>query len=293
MDTKPFWFAAVKTPTRFDSLTHDLEVDVAIIGAGLTGITAAHLFKQSGARVALVERGRCAEADTGHTTAHLTYVTDYRLHRLVKTFGKDGAKAFWEAGIAALDLIHQIVSSQKVDCEFKWVPGYLHAKPGKAEKKDRESLEQDAALARELGFDAAWVESVPYAKKPGIRFAHQAKFHPLKYLSALLEKIPCDGSYVFEKTEASEIEPDPLTVHAGRYKIKCSYVVLATHTPLVGKSNMAKATLFQSKLALYTSYVLGAKLPSQELPEALFWDTSDPYYYLRMEKRPGFDYAIF
>lgn len=278
---------------KFPSLTQDLEVDVVVIGAGLTGITAAHLFKASGAKVALIDRGRCAGGDTGHTTSHLTYVTDYRLNHLVKTFGKDGAKAFWEAGVAALDQIHEIVSTQKIDCDFKRVPGYLHARIDADEKKDIESLKEDASLARELGFDAQYLDETPMSGKPGVRFTHQAKFHPLKYLSALVKTVPGNGSHVFEESEATEVSDDPLTVTVGRYKIRCKYLMIATHTPLMGKSPLLKATLFQTKLALYTSYVLGARLPSGRLPEGLFWDTNDPYYYVRVDKRPENDYIIF
>src|SRR3954468_7625548 len=101
MSTASYWLKSVALP-QFPSISNDLEVDVAIIGGGLTGITAAHLLKKEGVKVALLERARCGGADTGHTTAHLTFVTDERLHRLVKNFGCDGAKAFWEAGVAAI-----------------------------------------------------------------------------------------------------------------------------------------------------------------------------------------------
>ncbi|MEO5803766.1 MAG: FAD-binding oxidoreductase [Verrucomicrobiota bacterium] len=292
MNTQSFWQTSAALP-EFPSLTNDIEVDVVIIGAGLTGITAAHLLKKAGAKVALLERGRCAGADTGHTTAHLTYITDYRLRRLVKSFGRDGAKAFWEAGAAAIDQIHEIVQSVSPDSEFKWVPGYLHGALNESDKKDRESLEEDAQLARELGFDAEFIESVPYANRPGVKFSHQAKFHPYKYLAPLLQSIPGEGSYVFENTEAKEVEEKPLTIHARKNKIRCSYLMIATHTPLLGKTGVFKGTLFQTKLALYTSYVLGAKLPSGTVPEALFWDTGDPYYYLRIDRRADHDYAIF
>jgi glycine/D-amino acid oxidase-like deaminating enzyme/nitrite reductase/ring-hydroxylating ferredoxin subunit len=292
MNTQPYWSLSAKLP-RFEPLSSDLKVDVVIVGGGLTGITAAFLLKEAGAKVALLERARCAAADTGHTTAHLTYVTDYRLHHLVKVFGRDGAKAFWEAGMAALDQIAEIVSHQEIDCEFKWVDGYLHGKLSGEDEKGRELLEEDAGLAGELGFDAEFIERVPYANQPGVRFRNQAKFHPLKYLGPLLQAIPGEGSHVFEKTEMSQVDGEPLTVHAGKYKIKCEYLVIATHTPLIGKSSMASATLFQSKLALYTSYVLGAKLPVGLVPEALFWDTTDPYYYLRIERCREHDYAIF
>src|SRR6185295_1379188 len=97
MDTKPYWLTAPPLP-RFDPIDRDLKVDVVIVGGGLTGITAAYLFKKAGATVALLERGRCASADTGHTTAHLTIVTDMRLNEVVKKFGEDCGRAFWDAG---------------------------------------------------------------------------------------------------------------------------------------------------------------------------------------------------
>jgi glycine/D-amino acid oxidase-like deaminating enzyme/nitrite reductase/ring-hydroxylating ferredoxin subunit len=292
MNTGSYWQSSQTLP-EFPSLANDLEVDVVIIGAGLTGITAAWLLKRAGAKVALLDRQRCAAADTGHTTAHLTYVTDERLNTLVKHFGKDGAKAFWEAGVAAIDQIFEIVKSTGIDAEFNWVPGFLHGRLDDSDKKDRESLEEDAQLARDLDFDAQFVEQVPFVNRPGVRFAHQAKFHPYKYLAPMLSAIPGNGSHVFENTEATEVEEKPLTVHARKFKIRCSYLMIATHTPLLGKTGLVKGTLFQSKLALYTSYVLGAKLPPNTVPEALFWDTSDPYYYLRVDRHRDHDYAIF
>src|SRR6267142_1900548 len=166
MDTKPYWME-VALP-EFPALANDLEVDVAVIGGELTGITTAYLLKKEGAKVALIERQRCAAADTGRTTAHLTYVTDYRLDRLVKTFGCDGAKAFWEGGIAAIDQISDIVRELKVDCEFKWVPGHLHTKLFEPVKDEIESLKEDFELARQLDFAVQWLDKVPYANRPGI-----------------------------------------------------------------------------------------------------------------------------
>lgn len=287
-----YWQTSAKLP-QFPALSQNVEVDAVIIGAGLTGITAAWLLKHAGAKVALLDRQRCAEADTGHTTAHLTYVTDERLRTLAKFFGKDAARAFWEAGAAAIDQIYDIVQKTRTDAEFKWVPGYLHARLDDSDEKDRASLEEDAQLARELGFNAEFIENVPFVQRPGVRFANQAKFHPYKYLAPLLNDIDGGGSHVFENTEATEFEPDPLIIHAGKFKIRCHYLIIATHTPLLGNTGLMKGTLFQSKLALYTSYVLGATAPPGSVPEALFWDTSDPYYYLRVDRHSDHDYVIF
>jgi len=295
MDTRAYWGISAALP-QFPAISSDLSVDVAIIGGGLTGTTAAYLLKREGVKVALLERARLSGSDTGHTTAHLTYVTDKRLHAVVNDFGKDGAKAFWEAGAAAIDQINEIVRATKSQCEFRWVSGYLHTSlRNEEEEKDRDvsSLKEDAELARELGFDAKFLQAIPGLSRPGVIFANQAKFHPFKYLAPLLESISGNGSHVFENSEAEEIEEKPLTVRCGKFKVRCQYLMIATHTPLLGKTGLMKGTLFQSKLALYTSYVVGARLPRGTIPEALFWDTTDPYYFLRVDRHDDHDYAIF
>jgi len=291
MDTTSYWLDSTSLP-RFDTLDKDVKVDVAVIGGGITGATAAYLLKRQGYTVALLERHRCAHIDTGHTTAHLTAVTDLRLHKLVMRFGKQRARATWEAGFAAIDQIVSNIRREEIDCDFKWVPGYLHAPIG-GESSGRRSLERDAELAQEFGFQAEFLAKVPFFNVAGVKFANQAEFHPLKYVAALLRAIPGKGSYVFEHSEASEFKAKPLTVTAGKYKVRCNYVVLATHNPLMGTSELIPATLFQTKLFLYSSYAIGARVPAGVFPEALFWDTSEPYHYLRVDRRRGFDYAIF
>src|SRR5437762_10485 len=104
MVVTPYWNDAARIRC-FRPLTRSLSVDVAVIGGGITGITTAYLLTKSGANVALLERDRFASADTGHTSAHLTYVTDLRLSELVRYFGRNHAQAVWDAGIAAITQI--------------------------------------------------------------------------------------------------------------------------------------------------------------------------------------------
>ena len=70
-------------------------------------------------------------------------------------------------------------------------------------------------------------------------------------------------------------------------------VVLATHNPLMGVSGLFSAALFQTKLALYTSYVVAGRIDKGLVPDALFWDTSDPYHYVRLDSRRDHDLVIF
>jgi glycine/D-amino acid oxidase-like deaminating enzyme/nitrite reductase/ring-hydroxylating ferredoxin subunit len=292
MNTESYWIKSASLP-RFAQLKKDVKVDVAIVGAGITGVTAAYLFKKAGHKVALIDRARCGGFDTSHTTAHLTCVTDLRLHQLVSRFGEDGARAAWEAGRSAIDQIFNNIRAEEIDCEFEWTSAYLFPPSDASAAKERRLLKKDVALSNKLGFPADFVPSIPLVRMPGARFQHQAKFHPLKYLAALVRTIPGNGSYVFENTEVEEVKDKPLHLKVGSNKISCGYVVLATHTPLTGKTNIASATLFQTKLFLYTSYVIGAKLPRASAESASYWDTGDPYDYLRVDDRARDQYAIF
>ena len=101
------------TPSQ--SLGKDLRVDVLVVGGGITGISSAFLLQEAGLTVALIERERFAGIDTGHTTAHLTYVTDKLLTTLAKNFGNDHAQATWDAGAAAIDQIESIVVKKGID----------------------------------------------------------------------------------------------------------------------------------------------------------------------------------
>jgi glycine/D-amino acid oxidase-like deaminating enzyme/nitrite reductase/ring-hydroxylating ferredoxin subunit len=292
MTNVPFWIDT--TPIkRFPRLQKSTNVDVVVVGAGVTGITAAYLFKKAGVTVALLERERVAANDTGHTTAHLTYVTDFELQELARNFGNDHAQATWDAGAAAINEIEGIVQDEGIDCEFTRVPGYLHIQVDTSSPKESSSLKEEADLATKLGFDATYLTSVPYFNLPGLRFANQAKFHPRKYLRSLIMKVPGHGSHVFEKSAATDFDPVKHRVKANGSWIGFDRLILATNNPLVGLATIAGATLLQTKLSLYTSYALGARIQSETIPEALFWDTREPYDYLRVDRHRDFEYVIY
>jgi glycine/D-amino acid oxidase-like deaminating enzyme/nitrite reductase/ring-hydroxylating ferredoxin subunit len=292
LDGTPYWEETSSMP-RYAALDRNLDVDVVVIGAGITGLTAAYLLKRAGRTVAVIDRGRAGGVDSGHTTAHVTCVTDQDLTELVRRFGRDHARATWDAGLAAIAEIDKIVGDEEIDCGWTWVSGYKVAALDANADRARMRFQQEASLAADLGFDAAAIDAVPFFQRPGIAYGGQARFHPRKYLAALATCIDGGGSHVFEHTESEEISDDPLSVKAGAHTIGCGYVVIATHTPLVGKANIASATLLQTKLYLYTSYVLGGRVAKDTIPDALFWDTSSPYHYLRLDRHRDYDYAIF
>jgi glycine/D-amino acid oxidase-like deaminating enzyme/nitrite reductase/ring-hydroxylating ferredoxin subunit len=279
--------------TSFPTLAENITADVAVIGGGITGITTAYLLSQKGLRVALIDKARFGSGETSHTTAHLTYVTDTRLLELARVFGKERARLVWDAGRTAINEIARIVSAESIDCNWQIAAGYLHVPWLKRSEFANHRLDEEAALAQELGFAAQYVQAAPVVGRPAMMVPDQALFHPMQYLATLIERVVARGGLLFENTEYSDIEENPQAVVAGDYRIRCKYVVIATHVPVAGKTGRLRALSFQSKLAPYSSYAVGAELPPDPAARAMFWDLNNPYNYLRVEARGENDYAIF
>jgi glycine/D-amino acid oxidase-like deaminating enzyme/nitrite reductase/ring-hydroxylating ferredoxin subunit len=220
-------------------------------------------------------------------------VTDARFSDLVNRFGRNHAQAVWDAGLAALATVDEVDREHGIDAHFAWVDGFLQL-PADADGSDAaERLRTDAALASESGFDAEYIEAIPLMAQPGVRFANQARIHPRKYLAGVAEAFVALGGRIFEHSQVEEFCEEPFRLKANGYTVTCDDVVLATHNPLLGFSGIASATLFQTKLALYTSYVIAGRVARGAVPDALWWDSADPYRFLRIEPHPDYDLVIF
>ncbi|PTY03954.1 hypothetical protein DB346_02720 [Verrucomicrobia bacterium LW23] len=274
----------------FPALNSNLSVDALVIGGGITGVTAAYLLRKSGKNVALVERGTIGCGETGHTTAHIAYPTDMRLKKLVSTIGREPAQAAWHAQRAAIDKITEIVAAEALNVDMRTVPAFLCAArglEGEALENEVTSLQEEAELAREMGFDASFQKSCPGVGHPSIVFSNQHKFNAGKYLSQLAQCIPGNGCHVFENTAVAEIKEvgDSLQAHCGKHIISATHVFVATHVPRQGIASTLSASMFQTKISAYSSYAIQAALPpGQAHPEALIWDTAEPYLYIRIDR---------
>lgn len=291
MTSTPYW-ATVPPPPSFAALSRDEQAQVVVIGGGITGLTAAYLLARAGQRVVLLERDTCASAASGHTSAHLTMVTDTRLSELVTRLGRTHAQAVWDAGLAAIATIEQIIGEHHIDAGFDRIDGYLHA-PLQQSVDEADGLREDEALARDLGFDVTYEPAVPLVGTAGLRVQSQARLHPRTYLAALAALVTSAGGRIFEHSEVSAVEDALRRVEANGHHVDCDVVVIATHNPLAGLAGTAAAALFQTKLAPYTSYVVGARVRKGSVPDALWWDTADPYRYLRVAPERTDDVVIF
>ena len=164
LDTRSYWTDTESIP-GYPALDRDLDVDAVVVGAGLTGLTAAYLLQRSGRRVAVLERMRVGGVDSMATTAHVTCVTDTDLADLVKHFGRDHAQAVWDAGFAAIEQIEAIVNAEGIDCDWRRVPGVKHVPLAGGSHDDVKALQEEARLGRELGFDAEFTDDAPFVAR--------------------------------------------------------------------------------------------------------------------------------
>jgi glycine/D-amino acid oxidase-like deaminating enzyme/nitrite reductase/ring-hydroxylating ferredoxin subunit len=265
------WASGRSAPVYPACERDDLEVDVVVVGGGITGITTAFLLKSAGKRVAVVEARRVGSGVTGGTTAHLTQVLDTRYHELESSFGREGAKLAAESSFAAILQIARIAELLHIDCAFERVPGYLYTE----DDAKRDMLQTELEACWRAGLDVVIAEvPLPIPVAMGLRFHDQATFHPLAYLDPLAQQVPGDGSHVFENSRVLAVDEGDrchVQLESG-VSITSEHVVLATHAPL-------NRLLLQTKLAHYRSYVISG--PCSDAPDGLFWDTADPYHYVR------------
>lgn len=273
---EPYWIASTKD-TSFPVLDREIKVDVAIIGGGIVGITSAYLLKKEGARVAVIEANQILKGTTGHTTAKITSQHDLIYDKLIKNMGKEKAKQYADANEYAIKFIEKLIYEKHIDCDFCHKPAYAYTLMDDYVKK----VENEVIAASSLGINAVYDRSsqLPFEIKAAVKFENQAQFHPRKYLLALADTIPNDGSYIFEHTKAVDIqEEEHCTVlsDTGK-KVIASKVIIASHFPFYDGFGLYFARMYAER-----SYILAAKI-KEKFPEGMYINVEEPARSLRSQ----------
>jgi glycine/D-amino acid oxidase-like deaminating enzyme/nitrite reductase/ring-hydroxylating ferredoxin subunit len=270
-------------------LTADKTADVAIVGGGIAGLSTAYELTRAGQRVIVLDRGPIGGGMTARTTGHLASELDDYYHALIEKRGLDAARQVYQAQAAAVNRIEAVSRDEGIDCDFRRLDGYLFLAPN----TDPSVLEKELEAAREVGLTAAWAETAPLpGRKSGrcLRFPDQGRFHPLKYLDGLIRCILRDGGRLHGETTVNDVaaqeDGSVLVKTDGGASVRARACAVTTNSPI----NEVEVHL---KQVPYRTYAIAGRVPRGSVPDALYWDTLDPYHYVRLQPgEAGSDWLI-
>jgi len=270
-----YWYSTASKPTRYPALSGDLTADVAIIGAGITGLTAADHLVRLGMNVAVIEAGYVGSGTTGGTSAHLDAHPEADPKTLIRDFGEDAVRTITRARYEAIDFIEQRSRELRCDCDFRRIDAYYYTERDDHVDRLRERVpefERIGLATQSAGTDIG----LPFRPKFAVKLPGMARFHPLAYLQRLAEAVTEGGGTIFETTFAQPPEGgDQPSVKTSRGTVRANSVLVTTHSAYLGISN------FDLRVAPYQSYLIAARC-GQPIADALYWDDEDPYHYVRI-----------
>jgi len=271
------WIATADVP-NFPPLAEDAECDVCIVGAGIAGLTTAYTLARAGKRVIVLDDGPIGGGETGRTTAHLSWALDDYYVEIEKVHGWDGARVAAESHRSAVDRIEAICRDEQIECDFERVDGYWFA----AKLEDSKLLDAEVAAARRAGAVAervVGVPGVPFETPAALRFPNQGQFHPLKYMAGLAKAAVRHGARIYCGSHVAEFEKKPRRPQvktSDKHTVTADAVAFATNSPVNDWVTM------HTKQAAYRTYAIAVRIPRGSVPRGLYWDTENPYHYVRL-----------
>lgn len=248
-DPFSFWVrSAPRTPNP--PLTSDTRADVCVIGGGIVGAVSAHLLKEEGKSVVLIDAREIARGVTGHTTAKVTSSHGLIYSQIERSFGAEGAALYGAANEAGKEKIAALVEELGIDCDFERADNYVYTE----ERSYLGKIKEEVEAARRAGLPASFVTASPlsYPIEGAVRFTNQAQFHPRRFVSGLLERAQRDGVEIYEATTATKVSADArcrVETSTGA-TIDAGAVIVATQLPFLDRG------LFFTKAHPHRSYVV-------------------------------------
>src|SRR3954469_9703183 len=258
------WLDTAPT-TRHPPLKGDVEVDVAVLGGGIGGLTTAYLLKQGGASVAVIEAERVGAGVTGNNTAKVSALQQTVYSQIRGRHGTEGLQAYGAASLAGVGEVERLARELKIDCGLERAPAFTYA----AKRSEMSSVEQEAEACREAGLRVELVDDVdlPYDVPGAVRLAEQIRFQPTRYAQGLATAI---GEHVYERTRALGVrEGSPCEVRTTRGTVRAKQVVVATHYPLLDRG------LYFARVEQQRSYCIAARIAGTP-PETMAISAGSP-----------------
>jgi len=287
MDTRTSSLWSLNAPARSAApLAGDTACDVCVVGGGIAGLTAAYLLAREGKSVVVLDaKPAVAAGETERTTAHLAWAIDDRFTHVASVRGDDVARAAAASHRAAIDLIGDVAAREGIACDYRRLDGFLF--PG---SDGPDALREEAKTLRRLGLPFEHADLVlPGGRRvESLRFPDHGQFHPIKYLAGVAAAVRRYGGVIHTETVVEKVRggsPCTVTTTHG-HTVRAGAVVVATNNPFEA------GTTLHNKVAAYITYAFAADVPKGSVAPGLYWDTEDPYHYVRLQPGDGFDFLI-
>lgn len=268
----------------FPALAQDIEVDVAVIGGGITGITAAQLLSGRGKSVAVLEAHRVGRGTTAHSTGNLHVPVDDQLQKVRQKWGDDVLRTVCQSRQQMIDHIEKTIEEYAIDCSFVRRPHYIF--PTDESQDDTMQKEYEAAVAGGLAASITNDINMPMSIGRALRVDNQAQFQPLSYVTLLAKALQSDRCRIYEQTKVEEIDSKNNVVTTSGGRVRASKIILATHTP-------KGFHLVQTELGPYREYGIAVRLNDDAYPDGIFWTLETPVHHsIRSFESNGTKYLI-
>jgi glycine/D-amino acid oxidase-like deaminating enzyme/nitrite reductase/ring-hydroxylating ferredoxin subunit len=263
---RSLWFERRERQPR-PPLDRDIGVDVAVVGAGIVGLTTALLLEREGLSVAVLEGRHVGAGATGYTTAKLSSLHGLTYRKLAKSLGREHARTYGEANEAGIARVFAIAEELGIDCDLRRKPNYTYT----PEPSDTEQVREEADVAGELGLPASYVADLdlPFDVAGAVHFDDQAEFHPVRYLDGIAGAL---RGPVHEHTMATGVGSGRVSTARG-HSVRADHVVVATHLSFLDRG------LYFARCHPERSYVVAGRV--EERPAAMYLSTESPAHSIR------------
>ena len=221
------WSEEIKN--KYSKLEKDIEVDVLIVGGGMTGISTAYHLKDSNLKVCLVEKNNIGSGVTSKTTGKLTYLQENIYSKLKNYHGYDKTKLYLESQKDAINLVKDIIDKEQINCNFEKVKSYTFTN----RESNKYSKEKDISKKLKINFEET--NTLPNKEKVYNAFYVDDTyvFHPIKYINSLANICNKNNIDIYENTCILSIvkEKNYYVCKTQNNIIKTKNVVFAIHYP--------------------------------------------------------------
>lgn len=280
-----YWLESSPTPV-FPELEQDLQVDVAVVGAGITGITTAYILSGHGLNVALIEAGVIGQGTTGHTTAKLTTQHDLIYDELISHFGKDKARQYYDANNEAVQWMKQMIREEGIDCQLTDDDAYIYGETD----EESENILAECGAYKELELPGGYAAEtqLPFQVRTAIAMRGQAWFNPIPYVTTLCDRLVQRGGKIFGSTTIIGIDEGEHTVlHTqSGFTVTCRHAVSTSHYPFHDLTG-----LYFTRLHAQRSYAMLIRT-RKPFPGGMYLSAGEPKRSLRPVSIPGGHYGI-